>query len=247
MTVDRAAGTVTRPRAPWSATVHDLLGWLAEHVPGLAPEPVALDAEVWTVGYVPGEVSGVPFRGPLLHPAALRSAGRLLRRLHEATVSYEPPPGACWLAGSLPKAPGDVIRHGDIGAGNVVWREGQAAALIDWEFAEPGPAVDDVALAAWTLVPLAPPERRVAAGLAPGEPIEERLEALCSGYGDIPVAAALAAFRRLLDREMARRRDLGGRGIEPWARLLSAGHVERMEATAAWFDASPLAASLPPG
>ncbi len=143
------------------------------------------------------------------------------------------------MAGAVPKRPGDVVCHGDVGAGNIVWRDGDAVALIDWELAEPGPPLRDLALAAWTLVPLVPPARRRRAGVA--GPIEARLDELSAGYGRYTVDEVLAGYREAIADEIARRRHLGGRGVEPWARFLRIGQVERMEATAAWFDASPYA------
>lgn len=222
-----------------AAAVHHLLGWLHRTAPGLAPRPVSLDADEWVVEHVPGDVSGVPFAPFLLRTGALASVGRLLRRVHEATARYRPPAGTTWAAGAVAKSPGDVVCHGDVGAGNVVWRSGEAVALIDWELAEPGPPVRDLALAAWTLVPLVPPDRRRRAGIGGG--VAERLAALCEGYGRYPEAEVLAAYRRALDVELARRRELGGRGVEPWAHFAASGQIERIEATAAWFDASSLA------
>ncbi len=197
---------------------------------------MSLGAGQWVVEHVAGEVSGVPFAPFLLRTGALASVGRLLRRVHEATARYRPPAGTTWAAGAVAKSPGDVVCHGDVGAGNVVWRSGEAVALIDWELAEPGAALRDVAIAAWTLVPLVPPARRRRAGV--DGPIDPRLDELCEGYGRYPADEVLAAYRRTIDDEIARRRELGGRRVEPWARFLRIGHVELMKESAAWFDGS---------
>ena len=86
--------------------------------------------------------------------AAVRSAGALLRRVHDATEGFEPPEGAEWAFAPTPGA--TVITHGDPGPWNFVWRDGEAVALVDWDYAVPAPAMDDVAYAVDTFAPLRP-------------------------------------------------------------------------------------------
>jgi aminoglycoside phosphotransferase (APT) family kinase protein len=68
----------------------------------------------------------------------LLSVGALLRELHDSTASIASGITAT-LRGSLdPSGIREVVCHGDAGPGNIVFRNGTAFALIDWEMASPG-------------------------------------------------------------------------------------------------------------
>lgn len=47
------------------------------------------------------------------------------------------------------KGPGAVIVHGDFGPQNVLMSDGRIVALLDWEFAHRGEAIEDLAWAEW--------------------------------------------------------------------------------------------------
>lgn len=202
-----------------------------------APRSRGIDQENQEgVSWVEGWVSPIPFEGPLLRNRGLRSVGRLLKRFHAVSRKYRPPAGTIWAHGTMPKEKGDVILHGDIGAGNIVWREGKAVALIDFEFAMPGPAIDDLAMAAWTLVPLVPPAGQARAGFPDGAPLRMRLEALCIGYEEYSPEDVLEAYRFLIEVERDRRHRLGIAGVEPFAQYMRQGQLEQMDETMEWFD-----------
>lgn len=107
------------------------------------------------LSYIEGETVGVDDPWPAWWRAdeTLVQAVTLLRRFHEAAVSFEPPPGARWRFEGRPE-PGATIVHGDWAPYNVVWREGRVVGVIDWDLARPGDALDDLAFAAWHWAPL---------------------------------------------------------------------------------------------
>lgn len=78
---------------------------------------------------------------------ALASVARLLRRFHDASARVSAP----YLAGPWSDAfsqssPGaSTICHFDVCLENVVFREGNAIAFLDFDFAAPGNPLDDVA------------------------------------------------------------------------------------------------------
>lgn len=227
---------IRRKAEPWSPHVHDFLVHLERVGFDGAPRSLGVTDGTEAVTWIDGWASGIPFGGPLLEPGGMASVGRLLRRFHEAATGYKPLPGAIWAAGIIRLEPGQIIRHGDLGAGNIVWNFGEATALIDWEFAMPGNPIDDVALAAWLLAPLVPLDGQIRAGFPTGAPLRRRLDALARGYRAFTVAEILDAYRELLDTEHDRRQKLGMAGVEPWAGYIRAGQLKRIKATIEWFE-----------
>ena len=71
----------------------------------------------------------------------LVALARLIRALHEASAGWVPPPGAVW--GGTPASQGQVaeraelVNHRDYATGNVIFRDGRSAALIDFDLAMP--------------------------------------------------------------------------------------------------------------
>ncbi len=141
---------VLREARPWSRSVIALLKHL-EQV-GFEGAPRAVGN-----GFAPDgreAVTYIPGTSP--HPqawddSALPALGTLLRRLHEATASFEVPDDVCWQPWFIRDLPGDhpVIGHGDTGPWNIVAQRGIPIALIDWEFAGPVDAIWALAETAW--------------------------------------------------------------------------------------------------
>jgi len=105
--VQVAHGIVHRPAKPWTATVHSLLRHLlAAGLP--VPEPLSLDDAVETVRWVLGE-AGQDCWPHQLGLAWVASAGHLLRRVYEATRTWEPPPDAVW---AVPESERSAARRG---------------------------------------------------------------------------------------------------------------------------------------
>ncbi|WP_285101889.1 aminoglycoside phosphotransferase family protein [Promicromonospora sp. MEB111] len=151
--VVRVGDTVRRTAGPWTPTVHEYL----RHVRGRGitevPEPFGLDErgrEV--VSFLPGDVPGWPAPEWLWSERNLRDAGRLLRRLHDASLDLDLP-DAVWR---LPaREPAEVICHNDAAPYNMVFRAGRLVGLIDVDTASPGPRVWDVAYTAYRMAPFA--------------------------------------------------------------------------------------------
>jgi Ser/Thr protein kinase RdoA (MazF antagonist) len=150
--VKLTAETVTRRAGPQTRTVHSFLRHLREQGLECVPEPLSLDGDTETLRYIDGESGGDGWR----HQHAergLRSAARLLRRIHDASADWQPPDDAVFDAPPT-NSPGEVYCHGDPGPWNFVWRKGEAIALLDWDFLHPAPRLDDVAYALLWFAPL---------------------------------------------------------------------------------------------
>jgi len=154
--VVRVGDTVRRPLRPSSPAVHALLDHLSQVGFEAVPEFLGVDTqgrEVLT--YVPGETVTAPYPAWSMTDAALESVARLLRRYHEAVAGFDPA-GHNW-AEPVPSAYTDgLVGHNDPNLDNLVFRDGVAVALIDFDLAGPGSALWDVAAAVRLWAPLRP-------------------------------------------------------------------------------------------
>lgn len=149
-TVHRRGHVVVRDTGPWTPTVHTLLRHLERVGFHAAPRLVesGLDAgDRETLTFIDGEF---PQPGPWSLDGAT-AVGELLRDLHHATASYQPPPDAIWFPwhgrdlGDRTRAYG----HCDAAPWNIVARDGKPVALIDWETAGPVDPLVELAQVCW--------------------------------------------------------------------------------------------------
>ncbi|HEX8001810.1 MAG TPA: phosphotransferase [Mycobacteriales bacterium] len=145
--VVRAGDTVRRPVGPQTTAVEALLRHLERAGFDGAPRHLGYDErgrEVLT--YVHGEVA-VETEPPdwVTTDEALVSTLRLMRRLHDATLDFVPPPDAVWAWPPPEHRRGDVIGHNDACRENVVFRGTTAVAFVDFDFAGPATRAWDVA------------------------------------------------------------------------------------------------------
>ena len=142
--VTRSGNTVRRSTGPWSPAVHAWLAHLAHAGADVAPRPLRLDpaAGIEEVTYVEGIVlSGGASPGYLWRDGTLIRLARLVRRFHDAAVSFTPPAGAAWQQTAAFPGGGQVICHNDLAPWNTVFTGGQPVAFIDWDLAAPRPAL----------------------------------------------------------------------------------------------------------
>ena len=172
----RAGATVRRTAGAHTATVQALLAHLRASGFAGAPEPLGIDARGREVlGFVAGDVPQYPLPAYATTDATLAAVARLIRAFHDASAGFAPPAGACWQR--LPGAPegAEVICHNDLAPYNTVYARGVPIALIDWDYAAPGPRAWDLAHAAWRHIPLATD--------TPVELAARRLALFCDAYG----------------------------------------------------------------
>ncbi|OCC11429.1 aminoglycoside phosphotransferase family protein [Streptomyces sp. PTY087I2] len=176
----RHGDTVERPAPPHVSVLHAHLRVLRGQGFDGVPVPLGVSASGRRerLSYVPGEVAVTPYPDWAWTDDALRSVGALLRRLHDAAAGVPFDHSAGWPADLADPegatAPGTVVCHNDACLENVVFRDGRAAALIDFDLAAPGRPVWDVAMAARYWVPM-----RGRPALDPAY----RLRVLADGYG----------------------------------------------------------------
>jgi Ser/Thr protein kinase RdoA (MazF antagonist) len=153
--VARVGDTIRRPANRWTRSVHGLLRHLEAVGFDGAPRALGFDdlgREI--LSFIPGEPARRPWPAHLLETDGVAKLARYLARYHEAVKSYVPPEDAEWHIPDLAWAPGMIIRHGDLGPWNSIWTGSTLNGLIDWDFAEPGNPLADVAQLASRIVPL---------------------------------------------------------------------------------------------
>ncbi|KAF2417964.1 aminoglycoside phosphotransferase family protein [Microbacterium sp. B35-30] len=150
--VVRVGETVRRPAGPWTPAVHSLLRALRAAGVHEVPEPLGFDEKGREVlFFLPGEVGNYPLPDWLWAPAILEGAGRLLRRVHDASAPLIDQD----LVWRLPShEPIEVICHNDVAPYNMTFISGRVAGLFDFDMASPGPRIWDLAYLAYRLAPL---------------------------------------------------------------------------------------------
>ena len=161
----RIGDTVRRPLRPFSLTVQAYLAHLRDAGFAGAPLPFGVDEDGREVlSFVPGDVPPYPLPPETTGDDVLVALAGLIRALHEASAGWAPPPDAVW--GGTPANTGritehaELVSHRDYAPGNVVFRDGLPAALIDFDLAKPTSRLYDIANALWYWAPLRDPRDR---------------------------------------------------------------------------------------
>jgi aminoglycoside phosphotransferase (APT) family kinase protein len=173
---------VLRPATEHSRSIHAFLR--AVRATGFTgvPAPLGIDADGRErIEFVEGDVPHVPYPDWSRSEAALASVARLLRGLHDAARSFDPA-GRTWNEGLADPAGGMLVVHNDIEPSNVVFRDGEAIAFIDFEFAAPGRGVYDLAQLARLWVPIDADVDRARQGWKPAD-LPARLRLVADAYG----------------------------------------------------------------
>lgn len=233
--IELTAETVVRPAGPQTATVHSFLGHLRAKGLDCVPEPVSLDGDTETLRFIEGDSGGDAWRHQ--HgEEGLRSAARLLRRIHDASADWVPPDDAVFAAPAVDG--GDVFVNGDPGPWNFVWRDHEAVALIDWDFLHPAPRMSDIAYALQWFAPMRADRAALEWHHFPQVPDRRaRTRAFLDAYGvlsDFDVAEAVVRRIRHTSEHV---RFLAEQGQEPQVTWVAEGSVEAEEqAEIAWIE-----------
>lgn len=178
----RDGDTVTRPAGPWTPTVHRFLAHIRAAGFDGAPLPIAItEAGQEIVSFVEGRVSedlGDPVTGS---ERMLRSAGELLAKFHAASRGFlesDRQPQVWMLE---PRAPRDIVCHGDFAPYNVAGENGVAVGLIDFDTIHPAPALWDLAYAVYRWAPLFTTGHQ--GGVFDQETQLRRARIFCDAYG----------------------------------------------------------------
>jgi hypothetical protein len=143
--VVRVGPHVLRPSSSHSGSIHAFLRALRDAGFEGASSPVGFDEDGRErLVFIDGEVPVPPYPSWSQTDTALASIARLLRGLHDAARGFDPD-GLTWDDALADPADGTLVCHNDVSPENVVFRDGTAVALLDFEFAAPGRPVYDLA------------------------------------------------------------------------------------------------------
>ncbi|MET0813063.1 MAG: phosphotransferase [Microbacterium sp.] len=188
--VVRVGDTVRRVAGEWTPAVHALLERLAAAGVAETPRALGFDAQGREVlSFIDGVVledSSVPWSHEVL-----TAAGRLLRRIHDASAPLADDETLVWR--SPRREPAEVVCHNDFATYNLIARDDALVGVIDFDFASPGSRLWDLAYLAYRIVPFVEDARH------PGDLDRTgRLEALVAAYG-VPFTRA-EVLRTAADR-----------------------------------------------
>ena len=231
--IKRVGDTVIRPAGTWSRAVHQLLKHLTSVGFAFSPEVVSLSPDREVLSYIEGEVAMRPWPPCLLEEEGMVAIAQMLLTYHQAVADYVPETDSVWRVPGVQWEDGMIVRHGDLGPWNMVWHSNKLVGLIDWDFAEPGYPIEDLAQIAWDCVPLYSPKKSVQAGVAPSEQ-KPRLEALCNVYG-VETTQVIDQVARMQVREFFRLKSIGATGEEPWLSWLDKGGLQDIASASRWL------------
>jgi hypothetical protein len=237
--VRRVGHVVRRPANEHSATIHALLRHVRRAGFDGVPEPLSLDpGGEEELTFIPGEVPYPPFPKWSQADDVLASAVALLRRFHDATVGFVAPAGASWSREMADPDGGEVICHNDVCPENVVFRQGVAVALLDFDFAAPGGRLYDLARLALMCVPIDTAEDAARTGRSEFDPFV-RLRVVADAYGLAPPRTGLIDA---LERDIRGGGDFLQRRIDRGEQafitmVADMGGMERYDRRREWFTA----------
>jgi len=239
----RIGDTVRRPPHPASALVEAVLVFLERTGFDGAPRFLGWDSQGrQALSFVHGEVAGRPWPAWMADDDRVVSVATLVRRFDDAMQPFGVP--ADLAADVLDDPPGmppsiaarpTFVGHMDITPENVVFVDGRATALIDFDLARPVDRVSEVCNVLLWWAPLLPVEDREAAVRDVDAVARAALLVDAYGLGQQDRERVVPVARNMADRawhSMRQRADVLGGG---WRRMWDDGVGDRILRRQAWM------------
>jgi hypothetical protein len=236
--VVRVDDEVLRPANAHSESIHRFLSSLAGVGFDGAPVPVGIDPDGRErLKYIEGDVAIPPYPSWAQTDDALASVASLMRAFHEASRRVDHA-SVSWSDELADPSGGTIVCHNDVCLENVVFRDGAAVGLLDFDFAAPGRPLFDVAQFARMCVPI---DDEVSTEPFGWEPADKpaRLRVVADAYGlDRPARHELV---QILSESIARGGEFVRRRVESgdpnftamWTKI---GGQERFDRRQRWWD-----------
>jgi hypothetical protein len=239
--VTRAGPHVLRPSNPHTAAIHGFLRALADGGFDGASVPIGVDDDGRErLVFVDGDVPVPPYPAWAQEDSALASVASLLARFHAAAREVPSDPARSWSDELADPEGGPVICHNDVCLENVVFRDGVAVGLIDFDYAAPGRPEYDLTQMARMCVPIDDEANAARLGWTPADR-PSRLRIVADAYG--LDGAGRRALLEILDDSIARSGEFVRKKVEAgepsfikmWEEL---GGVERFDLRRRWWAGS---------
>lgn len=236
--VVRVGADVLRPSNAYSASILQFLSDLGAGGFRGAPVPVGLDSDGRErLRFIPGDVAIPPYPDWVQTDDSLKSIAELIRALHDASVGVATD-HMRWSSEMADPEGGSVICHNDVCLENVVFRDGHAVALLDFDFAAPGRRTFDLAAVARMCVPVDDDVNSTKLGWNPSDR-PGRVRLVCDAYG-LDAEGRLEVLQSL-DTSIARGGEFVRRRVEAgepgfvrmWAEI---GGMERFDRRRRWWS-----------
>ena len=200
--VVRSGDHVLRPGNPHSRAIHAFLGAVRAAGFGGASVPLGIEGDGRErLVFIPGDVAVPPYPDWAQADAALASVAVLIRGLHEAAATFDAR-GWTWNREMAdPAGGGPVVCHNDVCMENVVFRDGRAVGLLDFDFAAPGRPVYDLVQFSKMCVPVDDDVSAARLGWTPADR-PGRLRVVADAYG--LDAGGRRELIEVMDESMAR-------------------------------------------
>lgn len=236
-TVTRKGDVVFRNGGEWVPAVHAVLDYLDKNDFLYSPKPLgtAPDGREM-ISFLPGKSMMRPWRQPMLNDDGLIQAAKMLRSLHNITQNLTFSDNTKWQFITAGKNTNQIIRHGDLGPWNTLWQGDKLTGLIDWDFAEPGDAITDLAQLIAYFVPFKSEANWKEAGFKQEPDYRQRIEVIQKAYGkDYTEKDIILALDRLQTLEISRIENFGAKGIYPWNKWLKDGEAKKTKTEQDWL------------
>lgn len=237
--VVRIGDTVCRSAGPWTPTVHALLRHLHDAGFGEAPQALGIDEMGREMlSYLPGETIGwTDWPAFMRGDDGLVQLARTLRRYHDAVRDFAPSPDARWRNPlARPMRDAELVRHGDFSPFNTIWQGDRLTGVIDWDFAQPGSALDDLGYLAWYAVPLSGEARAREYGFGDELDRAHRIRVLADAYGGVTPADIVDGAVAVIRTEREQMAELARRGLEPWTSFVAEGTLAGFDGEIVWIE-----------
>jgi hypothetical protein len=180
--VTRLGDFVLRPSNPYTGSIHRFLSALRAAGFEGASLPAGVDVDGRErLRFIDGDVALSPYPAWVQTDTALSSVATLLRGFHDAARSFDPA-GCTWSAELADPDGGPIVCHNDVCLENVVFRDGIAVGLLDFDFAAPGRPLYDLVQFARMCVPVDDDLSAARQGWAPADR-PARLRLVADAYG----------------------------------------------------------------
>lgn len=235
--VSRSGPHVLRPAKPNSPSIHAYLRALIAVGFRGVPEPISIDEDgVERLTFVDGDVPTTPYPLWSQSNTALVSITRLIRDLHDNGRGFDADDHR-WDRTLADPFGGTVMCHNDVELSNVVFRNGVAVALIDFEYAAPGRPVYDLAQMARLCVPIEDDFDKARMGWEPADgPARLRLIADTYGLNSTGRAELMPALDDVIDRmEALARSSVERNGQQALSAMEPTGGIEKYDRRRQWW------------